>query len=423
MTRAAAMAARLPRLYREGELLAGLLGVVGQQLEIYEEERLAVQRSHWFDATHEVDEAEALAALLDLPREPWQNLREYRAWVHALVAARLRHGAVTPQAIHELVRRYADRFQVIAGIRATPDIEEWSPDPPERSVLVENPEVARVQRVPAAGGIEPLHRFELTNRGLDPAPVSFLLVGCQAGPEFVPTLVQRTTGDALVFRGPVGPGQRLWLRSTPGGPAEAFLEGEDLSHRLVSVAGVVPGEPWDAARTETPATGLRLLPGTNRLWFLPLAHFDDAGLDRFLLALADADLRQGRFDECDFDRALFHQEPAAQLTASWVEAKPASFEVRLDAGVLRNGERRTDDALAARAELRDALDQAVQSLRPAGVEAAVRFRELASVQTQMDRLTGVQPVVHREVGTTGADRRRSAGGIFEVTEFDDSTYR
>lgn len=424
-----AMSARLPRLYRDGELLRSVLGVAALQLDALEEEALEVQRSHWFDATFELAEAADLAALLDIAPESWQELRDYRAWVHALRSARLAHGAVTPQAIHEFVRSYGSEYQRIAGMRAVVEPPAWRAEPGSPTPLVENPPLRRVARVPAVGGLEPLQRFELENRGIDPGALGCLMTGLPAAPEFVPALVNLTTSEALVFRGSVPPGARLWLRSTTGGEAEATLEGRELSDRLVYVTAVQPGTPWEVAQIGSPARALTLLPGKNELWFLPIAHYDDAGLDRFLLALAGLDLRQGRFDESEFDHALFLQQPAVRMITSWVEAQPARFEVHLDAAALVSsapGEDGGDplaEAVAAREELASALDAGVQRLRPAGVEAAVRLAAAAEIQGQMDRLTAVLPQTHREAGATGADRLPEAGGVFEVTEFDDSTFR
>jgi hypothetical protein len=71
------MAARLPLLYREGELLTGLLSLVAVQIAIAEEDGRAVQRSHWFDDTLDLDEAVRLAAPLGIPREEWQFNRRH----------------------------------------------------------------------------------------------------------------------------------------------------------------------------------------------------------------------------------------------------------------------------------------------------------------------------------------------------------
>ncbi|MCR6647738.1 MAG: hypothetical protein NVV70_06205 [Cellulomonas sp.] len=57
----------LPTLYREGEVIGSFAGTWGVQLDGLDEAGVSVQRAHWFDSTPDLDEAVALAALLDIP--------------------------------------------------------------------------------------------------------------------------------------------------------------------------------------------------------------------------------------------------------------------------------------------------------------------------------------------------------------------
>src|SRR4051812_902875 len=120
MARLREMLDRLPTLYRDGELMTGVLGSPALALEIFDEDMMEVQRSHFFDTTLERFEAEWLAAILDTPAEPWQSLGEYRAWVHSLRNARLLYGSVTVNAITHFVVEYANGFQRAGGLRALP---------------------------------------------------------------------------------------------------------------------------------------------------------------------------------------------------------------------------------------------------------------------------------------------------------------
>jgi hypothetical protein len=265
------MAVRLPQLYRDGELARGLLGVAGVALEVLDEDRLSVQRSHWFDRCVERDHAARLAALLDIAPEPWQSLEQFRAWVHAFRDALVERGAVTRPAIQRFVEDYVAAFNAASGAEVIGDVVRWSDSPsPSGPAFVENPPRDRIERTPTTGGIEPLHQFELEHRGLEPSPASFLLVGLPEGPESVPVVVNLTTGRALLVLEQIRPGERLWLRSE-GDAVTARLEGRDVSASLRSVAAVVPGQAWAQEDVQTPAHPLVLLPGVNRLWFLPVA--------------------------------------------------------------------------------------------------------------------------------------------------------
>ena len=423
------MADRLPLLYRDAKLIrgsreeGGVLEPPALQLEILDEDALGVQLSHWFDAVLELDEAADLAAVLDIAPEPWQRLGDFRAWVHSIRDAMLQEGAVTKRALQEFVQHFLDRYRAATGITATPSITTWS-DRPSTSepAFVENPPRRRYDRAPVSGGIEPLHQFSLIQRGLDEAFAGFLLVGLPSAPESVPVVANLTSGQALIFLGNVPPGARLWISPTQDGGVEASLEGTDVSDKMHSVS-LQPGIPWSNLQVRHPAEALVLRRGRNDLWFLPVAHFDVLGLDRFLLSLADLVLEQGRYNEMEFDHALFYQDPAVLFHITWVETQPASFEIHLPAGTLLSSPGELEESLDERNRLGFSLNEAVQKLKVAGVEANVKMLAFAEVQGQMDRMTSVLPLVHSEVGPTGADRLSDAAGLFEVTDFNHSTFR
>ena len=454
------MLALLPHLYRDGDLVSGLLGVPGVEHEHLDADAREVQRAHFFNALLNIDEAVELAAVLDIPLEDWQNLRTYRAWVHALRNAILRFGTVTVPAVTHFVGEYAGGFQSAEALGITPDIPTspagWiripevdgdpalqlpleAPGSPyawessyrfDRPVLIENPPRRETQRIVDAMGVEPLYQFSIEQRGLNDSFASLLYVGIPGQQEFVPTVVNVTTGQAIVYLGSVPAGKRLWIRPRPDGQVEALLEGEDVTDLVYSVSNVAPGSAWQLDDVESPAFPLMLSRGINDLWFLPIAHFDAPGLDRVLLALSSLDMRQGRFNETLFERSLFYQDPGVSLFLSWLETEPASFEVRLPAQALRrrvavgeNTPQRRSSAVEKRDVLLGALNQGIRKMKGAGIEGNVVFQTITERQQQLDRLTMVMPVRVSEAGVTGTDRLVNAGGSFGVTDFDDSTYQ
>jgi hypothetical protein len=428
MQRVETMARRLPQLYRDGELVrgtrgrGGLLDVPAVQLELLDEEMRRVQRAHWFSATFELEHAAKLGALLGIPPEPWQTLDTYRPWVHALRDAVLLHGGVTIPAIRSFVSAYSTAFEEAEGIDTDPPLEQWSRGEGEPGPsIVENPLVRRVSRFPGSGSLEPLTRFTVKNRGTGDAPASFLMLGSSRGEESAPVVVNLTTRQALVYLGTVPQGKRLWIRATHD-QVEARLEHDDVTKNLRSVSAVEPGKPWTAAQVASPAKPLNLVRGDNELWFIPLAHFNVRGADRFLFSMPDTDLAQARYDSAKFSRALFYQEPLMNAFVTWQERKPASFAVRLPAQVLRS-KRPLANALASRALLERAVSTGVERLRGAGITSEVTLESFAETQHQLDTLRLVSPVTLREGGATGADAMAERGGAFEVSNFDDSVFR
>lgn len=415
-----AMIERLPHLYREGELVQAMLALVAVQLGIAEEDAREIQRAHWFNTTLHLDEAVRLALPLDIPLEEWQfNLAEYRAWVHAIRDARLQDGAVTVPALQNFVVQYAKAYEDAVRIQVLPETLVWGDSTAQNElVFLENPPLRRYDRMP---GLEPLFRFTVANQGLDETPAAFLFIGLPGAPESVPVIANLTTGQAIVFLGNVPPGARLWIRPTAANQVEAFLEDADVSDRLRSISELQPGVAWSQA--DSPAQAITLARGDNEMWFLPVAHYDALGLDRFLLGLADLLLTQGRWDQSSFDHALFYQHPAVLLNLSWVETQPATLQIKLPAGMLSNRAGEFEESLAERERLSLSLNRAVQKLKASGVQAQVKLEMFGEIQAQGDFLRILGAPTFHEVGPTGADAMPDAGGIFEVTGYNDSTFR
>ncbi len=433
-TRVDAVTASLPALYAEGEHLRGLAATWGTVLDGYDEATASVQRAHWFDATPDLAEAAALAGLLDIPVEDFHaDLREYRAWVHALVDGAVTAGLVTREAIRVVVDRYGSGFQAAAGIDLFGPLRAWPP--PEEAgdgrlpELRENPRRTRFLRLPETGGWEPLSRLTVTNGGLDPAPWAVVLTGTEHHGEYVPFLANRTTGHAVVWRGAIGVGQRLVIAPAAADRTRlrATLEGVDVSDRLdvypdLRAALRDDAHAADRLGATDPALPVApLAPGDNELWFLPLAHFDTPGLSRFLLALADDALRTGRFDQTLYDESLFAQQPRVAASVAWVEVAPASLELVVPGQALSTLPEDTEAGLAARERLAVGLGSALDRCAAAGVATAVVLARHHDAQPSADRLLLAMPVTHRGVGPVGGDRLVASEGSFSVTAFDDST--
>ena len=422
-THADALLQRLPTLYQDGDLVRGLAQVLGLQLEIADEEALAVQRGHWFDATVERAEAAGLGSLLDIAPLPWQGLGEYRAWLHALRTARLEFGAVSRPALGTFTQLYVEAFERANRIDVAPPFGTWGTTfQREGNALVENPPRRRLVRLGGPSAAEPLLQRQVSGGGLDPAAVSWLLTGGSMS-EYVPVVVNRTTGAALAFLGELRPGDRLWVFAAPDGTASAQLNRSDVTRHLRGITRVAPGEPWAPDDVTSSPRAVTLRPGRNDLWFLPVAHFDAPGLDRALLALAGLDLTEGRFDASAFDQALYYQDPAAYVDLVWDERPPATVRVDVDGGTLRSPAGHLDEALQERGQLEGSLGTGVAGLAAAGVAAQVRLRPLHDSQRQLDQLTLISGTKQHEVGTVGIDTLTDSGGLFGVTALGDSTYQ
>jgi len=420
VTRAADIAKRLPFLYRDGPEVRRLLAVFGLQLSMGEEAMREVQRAHFFDRALSLDEAAALAALLDIRPEEWQGVREYRAYVHGLLDAILQAGAVTRRGIGLFTRRYVTGFQQSQSVRivARPADLAEAPDP-QRLALVENPLVPRYHAEPQ--GLEPLARMALENRGLDQASAALVITAlADGGPVYAPTLANITTGQALIWRGVVPPGQRLWLEPSGDGGVRALLEGADVTADLVGVESLEPGDA--GSLVATPPRPLELQRGVNDLWFQPLAHYDVPGLDAVMLALPDLTLKLGHWDKTSFDRTLFYMDPVGRIQFAWTEAAPATMMLVVPAGQIAHPTDGIEPAVEAVALLHDGLSRGLDRLAAAGIRTSVTLNRNRERQSARDRLALVLPLRVSERGSTGADKMPDGDGRFGVSDFDGSVF-
>jgi len=413
MKRVDDMTARLPFLYREGALLAGVLAQPAEQLEIAVEDALEVQRAHFFDDALQLQEVARLAALLDFTPEQWQTLQLFRPWVHTQRDAVLKNGGVTVDAIVGFASSYLTAFQAATG----------NFFPSAQPALVEFPARRRYAKPDLADDTAPLSRFTITNKGLDDTKVSLLLTGREAGPESMPLVANLTTGDALLFQGNIAPGQRLWLRAASAGSVTAQLERDDVTARLVSISGITPGSPWTAPQIKTPATALPLVRGDNSFWFLPVAHFDELGLGRFLLALAELSLQNGQWDSSQLDHSIFYLDAAVHMGLTWLELEPASIELQVHTESAYRAALSPGSAGQARDQIVFALYDGVKRLRAAGVRSNVAAVVFTELQPASDFLTGVLPQTIREAGSGGADHVVDKGGTFGQTPWSDSIFQ
>jgi hypothetical protein len=412
MKRVDDMTSRLPLLYREGTLVQGILSQPAEQVEIAIEDALEVQRAHFFDDALELDEVARLASLLDFSPEPWQTAGLFRPWVHSQRDAVLKKGAVTAQAIVGFVQSYSSAFQQATGVIF----------PGAHPELIEFPQRRRYGKPDVEDDTAPLSQFQIVTRGLDDTFASMLLTGLGAGPESMPLIANLTTGDALLFRGNIASGQRLWIRSAQDGTVTAQLEREDVTSRLVSISGLMPGTVWEP-QVQTHARALPLVRGENSFWFLPVAHYDERGLDRFLLALADLALHEGRWDAAALDHSVFYMEPAVSIRFSWLETEPASIDIHVHTESVYRREPAAGFADDARTLIAGAMDAGVKRLKAAGVRSNVSALAFTEIQGSSDFISGVLPLQLEEGGSSGADRVADKAGLFGISSYGDSTFR
>lgn len=367
-----------PWTLAEDSVLAALLGVAALELETIEEDLDRLRRSHWFSTAWRIEDLAGLAASVGVEPLPWEDVAAFRERLDATVVAR-RQGSISAGALRRFAYDYLADLQereqatFVPGLRpGRPaddafDLDESAPAHRKMSFLEFPRRTARSHALAEVGNVVPyLFRWTERNAGLFDAIPRFTITGLVGGRTAVPLLANVSTGQLLGYAGVVGAGRRL--RITPAdqriGDARATLDGADVSDRLFSVSRFEPGRPFALEDLDAQSRVPRLGRGDSDWWYLSVGLHGVDGLDRVPFAIADLDLRQAVFDASSFDHALFPTGPAAGLAMMWTEREPATFRLRVPAGIVveRAGRR-------VHAEVMDSLRMTVGQLRAAGISA------------------------------------------------------
>jgi hypothetical protein len=410
MSRLAPMLDRLPPPLRaDGRgMLAQLLAVPDAEMARYDEDMERVRRSHFVETAFDRADVAKLGALFDMAPADWEPTALFRIRLLRTIGARLK-GAVTRAPLDELMTALLDAAQQALGTRygnLTPGaggrvFRDPAAERQGAPIFREFPrQRARDRTLMERGGrMRPLDRVTLTNRGLFATPLEGIVRGLRGGRTAVPLLANLRTGRVVAYRGVVPCGSELRL-GVAADALTATLDGDDVSDRLITATGFAPGAPLPLPAEPAPRP-LLLEPGSNEIWFLPLALYGERILDRAALAMPGLEVRLGVFGGpdtpgTDFDNSLFEEPAIAALDLFWQEAAPASFRFDVPAGVVRRDASETGDRLAERASLLATMQDTLRLLRAAGTDGQVRFAAIAETQLQRDRGRAINPFLPPE---------------------------
>jgi hypothetical protein len=424
-------------------VVAAVLDAGALEIETGQEDVDRLRRSHGFDTAYRLGDLAKLVALLGVTPLAWEDdLRTLRPRARALIDARLA-GAVGKREIGHFVVDYLARVAAaldVVVVRGLPSLRRWEEaypaatfDPGHDGIEDDGPQPLRFvewprrpRRSAQLGSVPYLHRWTERNGGVFTATPTIEVTGLPGGRTAVPVVANLTTGQLVGWRGVLGTGRRLVIRSGDGegGSVIAELDDEvsgrrDVSDRLFSVSALTPGVPFRPADVDAEPRLFELVQGDNELRYLNAGLYDVDGIDHVGFALAPDDLREGAFDETRFDHALFPAGPVAHLALRWVERAPATFRIGIRRDVVVH-QREADDALAG--EVADALARGLAELRAAGVVAELELRGLRETQPQQARVALPWVRLRPELGPAGADDRLAVSARFGASPLGDSRF-
>ena len=388
-----------PYSVAQDSLLAGVVGAFALEFDAIQEDIDRLRRTHWIEQAYRLEDAAKLGDLCGIDPLPWETLESFRARLLPLIKAQLA-GALGPDEIRGFVDGYLRNAQealestLVPGLSATKGTEEAYRHPPVREhfrplVFREFPTRERRSAALASrdGQVPVLFRWTEANGGVEDSLARFRISGLAGRRTVVPLLANLSTGEMILFADRLVAGAELEIRPGEGDDprrATALLDGVDATDRLHSLSGFTLGAPFDPSQYD-PEPRLPSLPRGESEWlFLSVGLYDVRGLDNFFFALADEELREGRFDETRFDRSLFPSEARARVEMAWTEREPASFEVEVPRWIVIEPPGAAPDH-RPHLLVAQALEHALSSLHAAGVRTSLRFTPFVERQEQRAR--------------------------------------
>lgn len=438
MNRRDNMTARLPPIYNTdpGSVLHDFFALFSTHMTAYDEDMNRVQRSHWVDTAFDRMDVVKLGALFDIPAAPWEPLHLYRSRLKATIAARFK-GAVTRDALEFVLLQILDGAQKALGVTyfdLPSSGSAFHTGPPEqlnRAAFIEFPTVRK--RCDALlnkkGLVRPLAKFSITNVGFGSTPLMGIIRGVAGRRTAVPVLVNLTNGMVLTYIGYIRCGESLELGVDGNGDITAVHNGIDVREKVYTGTAFEAGAQFTPAIPDEDPHPLLLERGENRLWFFPLALYDEPVLGTGVFGMPDADLEHGRWADKSnaehggtlFDQSLFEQPPAASLDIWWDEEKPACFRFDIPSGVIRRTPQSNDEAEANHTRLFAMLQQTVSLLRAAGVDGRVDATRLRDTQILRDNVHVLpSPIVCEEMRVE--TRIGALSALFDKNAIDGSRF-
>lgn len=442
MNRLDNMVMRLPPIYNidPGSLLHQFAALFANMMAAYDEDMNRVQRSHWIDTAFERQDMEKLGALFDIPAAAWEPDDLYRARLKTTIAARFQ-GAVTRDVLEFVIVSILDGaqkslgtryFELPANLARGRFVFHTGPsESPSEPSFVEFPRQRRrsSQLKVNKGLLKSLGKVSLENKGLHPVPLQGVIRGVNGRLTAVPVIVNLTNGHVLAYAGDLPCGKELHFGLDRNGKVTAEASGKDVADKIFTGRDFTPGANFRPVIPDPEPLPLMLERGENRLWYFPLALFDENSLDAGVYGMPDVDLDHGRFGDREqavsgtpFDKSLFEQPYGVSLDLWWDEETPARFHFEVPAGVLRRDVGGNNDFDTDRSRLFTLLQQTVGLLRAAAVCGRVVAKPLRDTQKSDDR---VRILDHTLIKDEMRMQSRLAGlsALFDTSAVDGSRFQ
>lgn len=301
MPRSEKISEKLPHFYKHWEqnsFLFSLISALGKRLDESEKEIVAIMRAYWVDTATGID-LDRLGALFNLKRKESETDPYYRNRLKGAIISY--KGGGTESAIQMLVK---------ITLKLPQDFPDFEID--------ENPAVVLKKKWKGSAGGE----WMIDPRNIhDTVPDIKIEVETENSKITDPTVANLTTGESITFKGDLFFGDVLNIRN-----GAAILNDQDETARLSTMS--IPS-----------------LPRKKTKW----QYLEYAGAN------------QGRFDNTNFDEAVFVIKIISSVTFEWTAKQPAAFDVLLP-----------EELIMKAGVTAEFMQEIVNSVKACGVKAEVK---------------------------------------------------
>jgi hypothetical protein len=399
-----------------GKLLYHVVDSIASRVQGIENDMFGVMKSHWIKAVEDIDDLEKLAELYGIEREEYEDINQFRTKIEDTIRLYLAGPGTVPSVIEFVgiaLRKYSIELErnedgSLAILHPLDGNEsrtgcyfKYSDDSPEASEnyleINENPIEKKFSNQP----VRHLQKWSLENKGFFDSCPEITFRGYKSR-TVNPVISNRSTGDAIGFRGKVDENSLLKLTLNQEGVLETaeldgkkVLNGNDIKSSIFSLkvaqfdrcnfdelnSNFAIYKPyWALNRDEyTPDYNISAskIPVGKSEWEFRIGEresaFNGSNFDENTFTFPDA--LSGAFDKACFGESIFQIDFSAGLEISWKENQRAMFEVILPCslGLKQINPTNTGEQERQFMEPLQRVRKIVERVKPLGVDFNVKY--------------------------------------------------
>lgn len=397
------------------KLLYHIVDVIASRIQEIENDMIGILKTHWINEAEDLDTLEKIAAIYGIKREKSEDLEVFRTRTKDIIHLFL-NGPGTIPLIFEFIAISLKNYQIeikkdkddnieiihpVEGNELRSQILIYFGEEEDYLEIHENPRIEKTYRKKKINHGE---IWYLKNQGFFNYYPDITIRGYNLR-TINPILFNRSTGNAVGFRGVIPKNSVLFIKTNEDGYLElAELDGEDVKNKIFSLQGsqfnkvkfneknvkfAIYKPEWafnEIAFAENlkgdenlPSFMISLppVPVGKSEWELKIAksEFDCTRFEEDAFTFPEK--IEENFDVNHFDRLEYPADPSAIIEMKWEEHQRAMFEViipyKFEKKLIEsaNIEEQKNQFIGLLQHIKEVVEQ----VKPAGVKGLVKYRD------------------------------------------------